>query len=97
MQQVRRERIDAAQKLWAMGQPMEHVNDYLRLGMKPYPGWKVGYLPFSVAPVGESAPEKDNQFAEPTTPPSNGNGTAVSEMLRALTAKRLGLVGRNQQ
>jgi SPP1 gp7 family putative phage head morphogenesis protein len=97
MQQVRRERIDAAQKLWAMGQPMEHINDYLRLGMKPYSSWDVGYLPFSVAPVGEATPETDAQFAEPTTPPGNGNGNgngqAVSEMLRAITAKRLGWVG----
>ena len=54
MQQVRRERIDSAMKLWQMGKPMQAINDYLGLGMKPYEGWEVGFLPFSVAPVSQA-------------------------------------------
>lgn len=65
MQQVRRERMDAAQKLWQVGKPMKAINDYLRLGMKPFPGWEVGYLPFSVVPVGTPAPEESEEFEEP--------------------------------
>jgi SPP1 gp7 family putative phage head morphogenesis protein len=77
MQAVRRERIDIAIKLFGVGQPMKDINDYLDLGMKPYPGWEIGYLPFSAgAPVGEAKdPEKDPDLAEPD---------AVQEMFRAL-------------
>lgn len=60
--EARRERLDAADKLWQKGMPMRAVNDYLDLGMQPYRGWDVGYLPFSVVPVsdgGEIAPDSD--------------------------------------
>jgi SPP1 gp7 family putative phage head morphogenesis protein len=53
MQAVRRERIDGGLKLWAAGMPMEKINEYLELGLPEFDGWEVGYLPFSVAPVGE--------------------------------------------
>jgi SPP1 gp7 family putative phage head morphogenesis protein len=66
MQDVRRGRIDAATKLWAMGMPMEEINEYLDLGMEEFPGWEVGYLPFSVSPVSAG------ELPEPTTPsPAN--------------------------
>lgn len=53
MQAVRRERLDSAMKLWAAGMPMEQISEYLRLGINEYEGWDIGYLPFSVTPVGE--------------------------------------------
>lgn len=51
MQAVRRERIDAAMKLFSTGMPMESINDYLKLGMQPFSGWDTGFLSFSLAPV----------------------------------------------
>ena len=51
MVEVRNSRIDALQKLWGMGMPVANANDFLDLGMKPFPGWDVGYLPFSVTPT----------------------------------------------
>jgi SPP1 gp7 family putative phage head morphogenesis protein len=68
MQQVRGERIDAAQKLWGMGVPMKEINDYLDMGMKPYSGWDLGYLPFSVAPVGEGAEDPAGTAAAEVDP-----------------------------
>lgn len=70
MQQVRRERIDAGIKLWQAGMPWEKINDYLDLGLAKFEGWNVGYLPFSMAPVSESAetppePTTDPALAEP--------------------------------
>ena len=85
MQAVRRERIDAGLKLWGTGMPMEEVSDYLNLDLPEYPGWDVGYLPFSVAPIGPNGeppqpePAADPALAEDTTPPD-----AVQEALRAL-------------
>jgi len=69
MQQVRRERIDSGIKLWNTGMPMSEVSDYLNLDLPEFPGWEVGYLPFSVAPVSASgetmpAPATDPALAE---------------------------------
>lgn len=84
MQEVRRERLKLADGLWDKGMPMESINDYLSLGMKPFAGWEAGYLPFSVAPVssGAPAPEKEPAFNEPdeTGEPKE----TYQEMLRAL-------------
>lgn len=76
MQQVRRERLDGAAKLWAMGMPMAQVNDYLSLDLPEFPGWETGYLPFSVAPVAadpaETDPTTDPAYSE--VPPTAANG-----------------------
>ncbi|MEB3207331.1 MAG: phage portal protein [Synechococcus sp.] len=45
MQAVRRERIDAAVKLWNMGMPLDKVNDYLEMELPEFNGWDRGYLP----------------------------------------------------
>jgi phage portal protein BeeE/uncharacterized protein YoaH (UPF0181 family) len=85
LQSVRRERLDAADKLWAKGMPMQEINDYLDLGISEYDGWDVGYLPFSVAPVGTEQPEpepaRNPAFSEP---PPGAPEEPVQEMLRAL-------------
>lgn len=83
MQEVRRERIDAADKLWSKGMPMEAINDYLDMGLSPFAGWEVGYLPFSVAPVDAGAA---------TAPASSGNEPAsaaepLAAMIRMLEQK----------
>jgi HK97 family phage portal protein len=85
MQEVRRERADTAVKLWGVGMPMEKINDYLGLDMPEFDGWDVGYLPFSVAPVGskESAlPDQDAAFTQGAD--AEGPANPVQEMLRAL-------------
>lgn len=66
MQEVRRARLDAAIKLWSSGMPWKDVNDYLDLGMKPFPGWDIPYMQFSIAPVGSAKdPAQDPALAEP--------------------------------
>jgi len=45
MQAVRRERVDTAQKYFQMGAPMSVLNEYLSLGLPPFPGWEKGYVP----------------------------------------------------
>jgi phage portal protein BeeE len=72
MQQVRLENLKAADGLWEKGMPMSVINDYLRLAMKPFPGWEVGYLPFNVAPAGEvgsgsADPVNDPGYEEDST------------------------------
>lgn len=84
MQQVRRERVDSAIKLWGTGMPMKEINDYLALGLPKFAGWDVGYLPFSVAPV-----QGDGSTADPTNSPdyaetSTQEDPAIQEMKRAL-------------
>jgi HK97 family phage portal protein len=65
MQAVRRERIDAAVKLWGTGMPMEKVNDFMDLGMPEFKGWDIGYISFGLTPVGESLqPETDPALNE---------------------------------
>lgn len=90
MQQVRRERIDAAVKLWGLGVPLQIVNDNLRLGLREVPGWEIGYLPFSVAPVSSLPPEQDPSLAEPAAAVGDEERgeDAVGAMLRLLRARK---------
>lgn len=81
MQAVRAERIDAAAKLFGFGMPVREINDYLDMGLKPFPGWDVGYIPFSAgSPIeaGSGKPEGGSENEEPAeTDP-------VAEMFKAL-------------
>lgn len=66
MVEVRTARVTSAIALWGTGMPMQAANDYLGLGMKPFRGWDVGYLPFSVSPVDAPAdPANDPALNEP--------------------------------
>lgn len=90
MQAVRRERLDAAQKLWSSGMAWKNVNDYLRLGMQPFPGWDTAYVPISFMPLDAAGapiedPAKSPTFAE------GDDEEAIDKMLSALTRRQLGL------
>jgi SPP1 gp7 family putative phage head morphogenesis protein len=80
MQAVRNERIDSATKFWDRGMPWSVVNETLDLGLRPFTGWDIAYLPFSVAPAGAEPPEQNPEYSEPT------GSEPVEEMLRALSA-----------
>jgi hypothetical protein len=89
IQAVRRERVDTAQKYWQMGVPLKVLNDYLDLELPDMPGWDVGYLPFSVAPVGELSPVNSPAFAEESSPnpnrnPNPGSSPAIDALRSAL-------------
>lgn len=88
MQQVRAERIDQMTKLAALGMPVKDANDYLRTGMKPFPGWDRGYLPFSVQPVDAPLPESDPAMAEMDDMPDALPEGAVENMLQLLARRR---------
>ncbi len=84
MQAVRRERIDSALKLWGVGMPMSEVSEYLSLDLPEYPGWDVGYLPFSVQTVSADAAAP---LPDAGTAPEYSEDAAtdpVAEMLAAL-------------
>lgn len=84
MQQVRRERIDAWTKLVDRGVPGELASETLDLDLPDYPAGKVGLIPFSLAPFGETPePKTDPALAEPdaTTDP-------LQEAIRALQVGR---------
>jgi phage portal protein BeeE len=80
MQEVRRERVDTAFKLWGMGMPLRKTSDYLDMGLPRVAGDDVGYLPFSVAPIGAPEPAVDPTYSE-TDP--------VEQMMRALRVGRV--------
>lgn len=94
MQAVRRERVDTGIKLWNTGMPMELVSDYLNLDLPEFPGWEVGYMPFSVSPLGEAPPPTtDPAFAEPDLPaalppPVGGSPADILQEMRATFAAR---------
>jgi HK97 family phage portal protein len=52
-------KVDQAARLWAMGVPMQQINDKLEMGLDEFDGWDNGYLPFSVAPVGSGQPAEE--------------------------------------
>ena len=45
-------KIDRAQKLWSMGVPYNEIAEAIDLPVKNIEGGDVGYLPFSVSPIG---------------------------------------------
>ncbi len=53
------EKVTQAKTLWAMGIPFDQINGRLEMGFEEFPGWDVGYLPFSLAPAGSSPPEEE--------------------------------------
>lgn len=55
MQEVRRERMESADKLWAKGVPLRIVSDYLDLDLPRFPGDDQGWLPVSVVPAASAA------------------------------------------
>ena len=48
MQQARAERLSIARDLWDRGMSWLHINEYLSLGMKPFPSWDTGYVSFGL-------------------------------------------------
>ena len=94
MVDVRNSRLDQALKLWGAGMAWKEVNDYLDLGMKPFAGWEIPYLPFSVAPVDTSGrepakdPASDPQLAEQSLRSAGPADPAIAQ-LRALVALRM--------
>ena len=83
MQTVRRERIDAGTKLFDRGLPWQTVSEYLDLDLPKFAGDDVGYIPFSLTPVGsaEAAPDPS---ADPAFSETEDDAAPVQEMLRAL-------------
>ena len=45
MQEVRAQRFDSALKLQSLGVPLEIINENLKLGLPPVPGWETVYSP----------------------------------------------------
>jgi SPP1 gp7 family putative phage head morphogenesis protein len=78
MQQVRMEYLKSADGLWSKGMPMKQINEYLRLGMQPFPGWDQGFLPFNIAPAGELASGE----ADPANDPSYAETSKVFRSIR---------------
>jgi SPP1 gp7 family putative phage head morphogenesis protein len=80
MQQVRKESVESGTKLWDRGMPWEQISDWLGLDLPEFDGADIGFLPFSVTPVGadglasEPAPEKDPAFDEPQEDGSDAAG-----------------------
>jgi SPP1 gp7 family putative phage head morphogenesis protein len=74
MQQVRRERIQAATAMWDKGIPWTVINRWMSLGLPRFEGDDTAYLPFSVAPVGQpSSVESSPAYAEPSGPAGQAN------------------------
>lgn len=93
MQAVRRERIEAALKLWASGWCWMDINAYLDLGMTPFPGWDIAYLPFSVAPIDLAGtkvardPVADPALAEQSRLRALPEDPAISQLRMLLAVK----------
>jgi SPP1 gp7 family putative phage head morphogenesis protein len=95
MQQVRKESVDSGTKLWDRGMPWEAVNEWLDLGLPKFVGWDIGYMPFSVSPVGddglptEPAPDKDPAFNEPDDDEEKGGSSVAGELQRLCATRNI--------
>lgn len=88
MQEVRKERMQAAEQLWTKGMPMATVSEYLDLDLPRYPGDDIGWLPISVVPAsaaGDPMPTASaaNEPVDDSTTPTPGSDP-VAMALRCL-------------
>lgn len=83
MQEILRERVDTAAKLFAMGVPFNQINDRLGLGFQPLEHGDEGYLPFSLMPAGgvreipaaeRQSPDEEVSDEEPSDEETSGKG-----------------------
>ncbi len=80
MQEVRRERFDAAAKAVDRGMPWKEASDYFALRMPRFPGDDVGRVPFNLVEIGT-----DRGDTNPT--PANAEGDdALEELEKVLRA-----------
>lgn len=93
MIEVRNSRIDTGLKLFGVGMPMKDANDYLGLGMKPFPGWDQGYLPFSVSPVDL---ESGKMTSDPTADPALADAVPPADEDPTLRTLRLTVLARTR-
>ena len=49
-------KVEQARTLFGMGVPFEQINERLEMGFDEFPGWGLGYLPFTLAPIGPDGP-----------------------------------------
>ena len=69
-------KVEIAGKLWTLGVPWNVIDERLGLGVGPVPGGEVGYLPTSVAAVGQAAAQAAAQ-------------AGAEEQARAVEVRRL--------
>jgi HK97 family phage portal protein len=80
LQEVLGEKIDQAEKLWALGYPINVLNESLTMGLPEIEGGDIGYLPSNVIPASLSAPDAagdgsgDTTQGDTTTDPNNEDG-----------------------
>lgn len=70
--------VSAAYQMWTMGTPADMAYETVGLDVPSYPGSNVGYLPFSVSPVG-SAPKPNPLLPAPAGDPPADNPPDDSE------------------
>ncbi len=72
LQEDRKDLVECAHKLWPMGVPLNTANEYLGLGLPAVAGGDTGYLPFSLAPVGQDEPASEKTVPYPLLPINQG-------------------------
>jgi hypothetical protein len=80
MQQVRAERMETGKKMHERGIPWQVINDHLKLGLDPFPGWDVAWLPFNLQAVGVPAAAPEPVAIAPV----KSNGLTVLDELEDL-------------
>jgi hypothetical protein len=58
-------KTDTATKLFALGVPLNAINERLDLGLEPVPWGDVGFLPFSLTPIGDAPPPPEDDLRGP--------------------------------
>jgi len=82
LQEDELERIKKAKEMWGMGVSVKQLNDMYHLGIKPYPGWDIGYLPFSVMPAGTSREPEPSDNGD-----DNGGGEPAKTVRKEARSK----------
>lgn len=90
MAEVKAERVKTLEALFKMGTPVKTANEWLGLGIPEFPGWEKGYLPFSLAPVGETE-EGGGQKSD-----AGKSGPDLVDLVRTWGHRRSGIVTQRQ-
>jgi HK97 family phage portal protein len=83
LQQARRERMQTAEKAFAMGVPFNEINEVYDLGFGPLPWGDRGYLPANVVEAGRMPENKNQKDSRPLGQIAGDD--AIEQMLRQIS------------
>jgi SPP1 gp7 family putative phage head morphogenesis protein len=88
VQESRRGRVDTGTKYWDRGMPWSTISEVLDLGLKSFPGWDRGYVPFSASLVEENGTDRTDATNDADYAENPESEATLEKLLRAYGSRK---------